>query len=93
MDRAVESGLEVKPPAGLEVAAQPDGKKYYTGGGESDHPVFREPDQLDQTRARGQGRSRAVWMLAMIAVVCLTIAIGAGLGAGLAAQHKPSSSR
>ena len=79
------SGLEVRPSTSLQVAPQPDENKYYVGGGGSEHSVL---DQSIQLQAKSKARPRAVWVLAMTAVVCLAIALGAGLGAGLAAQHK-----
>ena len=99
MDRAAESGLEMAPSTRPEVVPQPNGHMYYMGGGAPNETLFNQPNQSDQfyqSQAKIPGRSRAIWVLAGIAVVCLAVAIGAGLGAGLAARHKPplsSSSR
>lgn len=95
MNRTAESGLEIKPATEPEVAPQPNEYMYYTGGGAMTHTVSDQPNQFDQShqpQAMGQGRSRAVWVLGIIAVLCLTVAVGAGLGAGLAAQHKSTLS-
>lgn len=95
MDRTAGSGLEIKPSTFPEVAPQYDENKYYMGGGPPNDSVFDQPNQSDQSyqpQAKSQGRSRAYWVLGIIAVLCLAVAIGAGLGAGLAAQHKSTSS-
>lgn len=93
MNRMIESGLEVNPHAGPEVAPQPYEEKYYTGGGATNDGVPRQSDQSGGTQVKSQGQSRVVWALAVIATILLATAIGAGLGAGLAAKHKSSSSR
>ena len=87
-----ESGLEVKPHSSPEVAPQPDGNMYYTGGG-SNEPIVQQSDQPNQSQAKVQDRFRAVYMLSVIAVVSLTMALGVGLAAGLTAKHKSSLSR
>lgn len=92
MDRAAESGLEVKPSTGPQVIPQPDANMYYVGGAGPNGPVFGQLNQSDSPKAKSPGRSRVIWVLAGIAVICLAVGIGAGLGAGLAAQHKSSSS-
>ena len=58
------------------------------------HPILNQANQSGhQFQTMILGRLRAVWILAVVTVVCLLVALGAGLGAGLAAQHKPSLSR
>lgn len=47
---------------------------YYMGGGESDHPVFVQSDQSNQSHVKSPGGSRAVWVLALITVVCQAVA-------------------
>ena len=86
MERGTDSQLEVEVSTGLQVAPQPDGGKYYMGGGGYDHPPFVPPDQPNQSQAKGPRRFRAVWVLAVIAAVCM----GVGLGVGL---HKSNISR
>ena len=86
----MESDLEVEAPTGLHVAAQPDEHKYYVGGGRSDNPLFIPPDHSNHSQPKSPGRSRAVWISAVIIVVCQALAVGGGLGGGL---QKSSSSR
>lgn len=113
MNRAAESGLEVKVPMDPEVAAQPDGNKcfaeadsgrfnsipqnqsnqsnsYYKGVGVPKNPTFTQPNQSDPG-AKNISWHKAFWALAVFTVVCLATALGVGLGVGLAAQHKSSS--
>ena len=85
MERAVESGLEVKVPTNPEVATHTD------GGGESNENVLRPRHQSVQSQVQSKTRYVALWVLAIVAVVCLAVALGAGLGVGLAAQHKSST--
>lgn len=92
MDGGIESGLELKPLTGLEVGPQPN-DKYCIGVGGSNHPVPNQPDQSDQSHAKSGGRSRAVWMLAVILVIFLAIASGVGLGEALKFKHRSNSSR
>ena len=71
---------------GRDQSMQSD--SYYTGAGGPSYPVFAPPNQSNQLEAKGKSRSKAIWTLATIAVICLIAALGAGLGVGLAAQHK-----
>ena len=89
MERAREHGLEVAPPTYPEVTTQPD-DKYYTRGGVINYPIL---DQSHQAQAKSQSHVRGIWVLAIIAIICLAAALGVGLGTGLAAEHKSSSSR
>lgn len=91
MDKTAPAGLEVKPSTGLEYVP-PGSHKYYAAAPNSNHPSFLLQDQSNQFEAKSKSRRKAVWSLAVIAVVCLAVALGAGLGAGLATQHKPSAS-
>ena len=93
MERAAESGLEIRVPTEPEVTAQPDGNKYYWGGGggESNEYKPRLPDQSVKLQIKSKARYRVMWVLAVVAVVCLALALGAGFGVGLKAQHKSSS--
>ena len=81
-------------PADLQVAAQPDINKYYVGSGGSGHPTFLPTDQSDRFNqpqgAKKLGRLKVSWALTIITVICLALAVGGGLGAGL---HKSNSSR
>lgn len=90
MGMVPEIELEVEVPTDVQVTPEPDENKYYMRGGELDHPVFVQSDQSNQSHVKSPGGSRAVWVLALITVVCQAVAAGGGLGVGL---HKPSSSR
>lgn len=92
MDRAAPAGLEVKPSIGPEVVPPQDSHKYFAEAPGSDHRSFPPQHQSNQFEAKSKNRRNAIWVLAVIAIVCLAVALGAGLGAGLAAQHKPSES-
>ena len=59
----------------------------------SNHPVVGETDKSSENpQTKSRGRARAIRGFALLAVVCLAVALGAGVGAGLAAQHKPNIS-
>ena len=94
IERAPESQLEVQVPADLQVASQPDDSKYYVGSEGPDHPTSSPPDQSDRFNqpqgAKKLGRLKVFWVLSIITVICLALAVGGGLGAGL---HKSNSSR
>lgn len=94
IERAPESQLEVQAPVDLQVASQPDDNKYYVGSEGPDHPTFLPPDQSDRFNqpqgAKKLGRLKVFWVVTIITVICLALAVGGGLGAGL---HKSNSSR
>lgn len=81
-------------PADLRVAAQPDANKYYVGSGGSGHSIFLPPDQSGRftqaQEAKKLVRLKVFWVLAITTVICLAVAVGGGLGAGL---HKSNLSR
>ena len=91
MDRAAGSGLEIEPTTNLEVAIQPYIEKHYITGGAPNHSISSHLDTSNQSYGKVQSRFKTMWILAVIAFICLAIAIGAGLGVGL--QHKSSTSR
>ena len=93
MERAAVSGLEVEISTSPEVIIQPYTEKYCITSGASSHPISSHSNTSDQSHRKSQSRYKTVWVLAIIGFICLAVAIGAGLGAGLAAQHKSSSSR
>ena len=87
-----ESGLEPKSHTNPVVISQTDENLYYRGGG-SNQSILEQSDQSNQSHAQIQDRFRAVLMLAVLAVVFLTLVIGVALGADLAAKHKSRLSR
>ena len=93
MDRAAESGLEVELATGPEVVVQPYTEKYITTSGATSRPYSSPTDTSVQSHRKSQSRFKNVLILVIVGFICLAVAIGAGLGAGLADQHKSSSSR
>ena len=93
MDRAAGSGLEVEPASSPENFIQPYTEQHYITSAASSHPTSSNSCACDQSHGKSQSRFKTVWILSVIAFICLAVAVGAGLGAGLAAQHKSSSSR
>ena len=83
------SGVEVVAPAGLEKISPPHIEfedKYYNQNGQeivikSNTPIGQsaKPDR------RIYGYRPGFWILSIIIILCLVGALGAGLGAGLAA--------
>lgn len=93
MGEITESGLEVAPYSGLEITGQPDANKYFIKAEEAKNYSIDQPIQSGYSDARSQDWRKAFWVLALVAVLCLVVALGAGLGVGLAAQHRPNSPR
>lgn len=89
MEEILETGLEIAPCPGLEVA-QPDANKYFIKAEEAKSISFDQPIQLVGLDARSQGWRKTFWVLALVANFCLAVALGVGLGVGLAAQHRPT---
>ena len=79
----------------FDSPAQPNQAGHHNMGDRgSYHTILNQANQSGrQSQTMILGRSKAFWMLAVIVLVCLIVALGAGLGTGLAAQHKPSPSR
>lgn len=88
MEKTVETGLEVARCPGLEIA-QPDADKYFIKTEEAKICSFDHPMQSGDLDARSQGWRKAFWVLALVAILCLAVALSVGLGVGLAAQHRP----
>lgn len=85
------SGLEVTPHNGLEIQAQPDENKYYTGSSEANEHVLSQPET--HPGSKQTSRKKASWALAVITVLCLAVALGVGLEKGLATKKIVSTSR
>ena len=92
MIEMAQPGLEVPSHDSPESLIQPDGNKYYIGSGESNKIALGQPDQSIRPVSNAS-RSKALWALAVVAILSLAAAIGAGLGAGLSTKHKSSESR
>ena len=102
MNGTEESGLEVRPSTSPQVAAQPDGNKYYVGSGrfgnsipdQSSHPTFDQPNQTyNQSQVKSQGFVRAIRCLIIVIILLVAVALSVGLGVGLSAQHRQESSK
>ena len=93
MDRAAESGLEVQLAMSPEIVNQPYPEKYNIASEATSQPYSSHINTSIQSHRKSQSRFNNVWILVMIGFICLAVAVGAGLGAGLAAQHRSSSSR
>ena len=85
------NGLEVSPSTGLEVAPQPDGNMYYIGGGVSNDTVLDHLDRSRLSQARRMAKFVPIRILAGIAVICFAVALGTGIGAGVASRSSRSS--
>ena len=93
MSEEIQSGLEVAPGNDPEIIAQPDANKYFIN---AERPKTFASDTFLQS-SPPDARSREVrelfFLLALFAILSLVVAVGAGLGVGLAARHKPAPSR
>ena len=92
MNGIVQPGLEVTSHNGPQIVAQPDENKYCTTASESNKILLSQGDEKIHP-VSNKSQNKAFWALAVIAILCLAAAIGAGLGAGLASKHKSSTSR
>lgn len=79
MSTTSDSGMEVVPDTGPQVASQPYADKYCEKAEESGHLSSHE---------RKPSPLRGCWTLAVFTVLCIAVALGAGLGAGLAIHRK-----
>ena len=82
-------------PTDLQVAAQPDTNKYYIGSGGSGHPTSLPLDQSGRfnqpQEVKKLGRLKVIWVLTIITVICLALAVGGELIAGLHKSNSPRS--
>lgn len=82
-------GLEVQPSTCPQVAPQPDENMYYIGGGAlKDSVLDQRLDQASQSQVGSLDRFKPFWTLGGISVICLAVALGIGLGAGVTARYK-----
>ena len=84
----MDCGLEVTPWNDPEVIAQPDANKHFIKAEQSNGCASNKPLRPDRSDARNRDWRKVFVVLAMFAVLSLAAAVGAGLGVGLAAQHK-----
>ena len=89
MKGMAQSGLEVAPHKGPEVVTQPDEAKYFVDSSQPSEIALGQPHN---TTSKIQ-RNKALWALAVIGIVCLATALGAGLGVGRANKHVSNTSR
>ena len=94
MDAPIHAGLEVRLCTDPEVIAQPDASKYFSEDEESricspDQP-FDQHVQYSPSEGRDRSCRKACWGFTLMTVLCLTVALGAGVGTGLAAQVSSS---
>ena len=93
------SGLEVVAPVGLEKISPSHIEfedKYYNQNGQeiiikSNTPVG-PIDQSAKPDRRIYGYKTGFWILSITIILCLAGGLGAGLGVGLAARHRSSTS-
>ena len=89
----METGLEVAPGNDPEIIAQPDANIYFV---QAEQPTdFASDTSLHSGRpdARSGNWRKILVLLAVFAISSLAVAMGAGLGVGLAARHKSAPSR
>ena len=84
--------MEVWSDTGLHVAPQRYADKYCDRVQESGHLSSGQPSPPQVQLDRKSSPSKAYWALAVFTVLCMAVALGAGLGAGLALHRKPNSS-
>ena len=92
MNGVAQSGLEVALYHGLEVVPQSNVDMCFVGSSQPNEIALGQPDKSINTVSKIK-RNKALWALAVIAIVCLAAALGAGLGAGLANRHVSIKSR
>ena len=61
-------------------------ENYYMEIRGSNYPILAQPDD-----AKSKRRPSVIWVLAFVAVIGLAVALGTGLGVGLAGQHESNS--
>ena len=86
MKGVAQSGLEVAPHKAPEVVPQPDEANYSLGSSQPSEIALGQPHRLINTTPKIQ-RSKALWALAVIGIVCLAAALGTGLGVGRAKKR------
>ena len=61
-------------------------ENHYMENRGSNYPILAQPDD-----AKSKRRPSVIWVLAFVAVIGIAVALGAGLGVGLAGQHESNS--
>ena len=80
MSSTSHSEIQVLPGTGPQVVSQPYANKYCDRA--------EEPGQPSPPHERRPRPPRGCWTLAVFTVLCMAVALGAGLGAGLAIHRK-----
>ena len=81
MSTTSHSDIQVLPGIGPQVASQPYADHYCDRAEESGHQPSPPPE-------RKPSPPRGYWTLAVFTVLCMAVALGAGVGAGLAIHRK-----
>ena len=92
MKGMAQSGLEVAPHKGSELVPQPDEARYFLGSSQPNEIALGQPPVSINATSKIQ-RNKALWALAVIGIVCLAAALGAGLGVGRSNKHVSITSR
>ncbi|KAM0798564.1 hypothetical protein BDR22DRAFT_823245 [Usnea florida] len=87
MDSTPHSGMEVLPDTGPQVAHH-NADKFFDRAEGSSHVSSSQPSSPQAQLDRKPSLHKACWTLAVVTVLCMTVALGAGLGAGLAIRRK-----
>lgn len=91
MNKTKQSGMEVVSDTGPQIPPTPDAKKYYAGPEKSHDHAPNEPILPLLPSTGNHSPHKAFWTFAVITVLCMAVASGAGLGAGLATHRKSNS--
>lgn len=81
--------MEVVTDTGPQVAPRPDADNYYTEPEEPHSCPSEQPNPPILQSVGSHGKHKALWTLGIITVLCTAVALGAGLGVGLANHHEP----
>ena len=89
-----QSGLEVTPGSDPQFAGPPDihhEDKYYNRYNSAAGANPATAGQQNRPNRRVCGNKTTLWLLVLIAVIYLSAAVGAGIGAGMSVQRKSTT--
>ena len=92
MNKIPDPGMEVLPDTGPQVAYH-NADKYFDRAEGSSHVSSSQPSSSQAQLNRKPSPHKACWALAVVTVLCMTVALGAGLGAGLAIHRKSNPTK